>query len=132
MSNITSLKVEIQKKLLKHWTLWIKNQFFLFHFYLSVENIEIEIQNEEHEASEEESVVDNGNLVLCMIMWKKLFCKYFVFFSSLFALHVECIVEIEAAYKDEIHAQHFNGDSKGKFTYMFCVIRLSVDWLCVC
>lgn len=33
--------------------------FFLFH--LSVEKIEIEIQNEEHEASEEESVVDNGN-----------------------------------------------------------------------
>lgn len=50
------------------------------HQVPEVENIEIEIQNEEHEASEEESVVDN--------------------------------VEIEAAYKDEIHAQHFNGDSK--------------------
>jgi len=50
------------------------------HHVPEVENIEIEIQNEEHEASEEESVVDN--------------------------------VEIEAAYNDEIHAQHFNDDSK--------------------
>lgn len=33
------------------------------HEVPEVENIEIEIQNEEHEASEEESVVDNGNLV---------------------------------------------------------------------
>lgn len=44
----------------------------------------------------------------------ELFCKYFCFFF--FTLHG--IVEIEAAYKDEIQAQHFN-DSKGKF--MFCV-----------
>lgn len=50
------------------------------HQVPEVENIEFENQNEEHEASEEESVVDN--------------------------------VEIEAAYKDEIHAQHFNPDSK--------------------
>lgn len=50
------------------------------HQVPEVENIEIEIQNEEHEASEEETVVDN--------------------------------VEIEAAYKDEVHAQHFNAESK--------------------
>jgi tyrosine 3-monooxygenase len=50
------------------------------HQVPEVENIEIEIQNEEHEASEEETVVDN--------------------------------VEIEAAYKDEVHAQQFNDVSK--------------------
>lgn len=50
------------------------------HQVPEVENIEFEIQNEEHEASEEESVVDN--------------------------------VVIEAAYNEEIHAQHFNDESK--------------------
>lgn len=41
------------------------NFWFLIEnfFHLLVENIEFENQNEEHEASEEESVVDNGNLV---------------------------------------------------------------------
>lgn len=58
MLNINSLKVEIQIFLML-------NFYFLtedFFFVLSVENIENEIQNEEQE---EESVVDNGNLV-CM------------------------------------------------------------------
>lgn len=34
-----------------------------------------------------------------------LFCMWILFL----------IVEIEAVYKDEIHAQEFNDDSKGKF-----------------
>lgn len=51
-------------------------------------------------------------------------CFVNIFFLSFFIhLHVNCIVEIEAAYKDEIHAQHFNADSKGKF--IFCV-----GWVC--
>lgn len=40
------------------------------------------------------------------------------FVNIFFTLHGECIVEIEAAYKDEIQAQHFHSDSKGKLCFV--------------
>lgn len=57
--------------------------------FSSVENIEIEIQNEEHEAPEEETVVDNGKFYLvCMFEG---ICFVNIFF--LFHFRLCCMVK---------------------------------------